>query len=188
VSDERLKIKGYDEAAFVDEVWKAVPNYDGYFVSNFGRVKSTVRGKERLLKLSLGSTGYWTVYPKRNDGVKQTTKVHKLMGLAFGFLQEGHHVNHIDGVKTNNRLDNLESVTPGDNVRHAVRTGLLVGNIGSKHGMAKINQEIADKIRAEYIRTSKYRSNIANLVLKYGVSRKTIWEIIQNRRWVNVNS
>jgi hypothetical protein len=86
-------------------IWKEVPEFDGnYIVSNTGIVKSLKFGKERILSNSIGSRGALQVglhkyYPRKY-------KVHKLMQVAFG-LPEG-KIEHLDGDKTNNTLENFK--------------------------------------------------------------------------------
>ena len=94
------------------EIWKEVPNYEDYMVSDRGRVKSIKFGKETVLKQAL-SNSYLKVVLCR-EGNKKTFYIHKLVAMAFlNHTPCGHdvEVNHIDGVKTNNNLSNLELLT-----------------------------------------------------------------------------
>ena len=98
-----------------------------YSVSNFGNVKND-KGKI----LSPGKTrGYPIVclfYPTK----RMSKHIHRLVMDAFVEKRpSGMQVNHIDGVKTNNRLDNLEYVTPSENTIHSVERGLKP--CGDKH-------------------------------------------------------
>lgn len=111
-----------------DEVFKAVPGFPGYVVSNLGKVKSLARKdtigrpiKEKLLKPGKNSRGYMCVVLRRR-GASHTKTVHTLVATAFlGPRPEGFQVNHIDEDKRNNRLDNLEYVTPKENTNHGTR-------------------------------------------------------------------
>lgn len=98
----------------MEEVWKDIPNYEGlYEVSNFGNVYS-VRKKIRL-KPGDNGYGYLSVVLCKN-GIQTNYKVHRLVMLAFiGEPPAGCEVNHIDGNKSNNRLDNLEYITSSEN-------------------------------------------------------------------------
>ena len=109
------------------EIWKDVAGFEGrYQVSNKGNVKSLRflgHDKERLMKLSEHHTGYLIVqlgkHPAKNH------LVHVLVAKAFIQAVEGkNYVNHIDGNKHNNCVDNLEWVTHKENTEHAIRTGL----------------------------------------------------------------
>ncbi len=121
---------------FPGEVWKQIPGFSPqYFVSNIGRVKST--GSEFV--------GRWGDIQKTNGGIlrvsefrcgykrvwldKKNYSVHR--AIAFAFLEPiptpEHQVNHKNGIKTDNRIENLEWMTAGENTQHAVDIGLLKG-------------------------------------------------------------
>lgn len=110
---------------FLDEQWRPVPNYPDYDVSDYGRVYSHRRG--RLLSIH-NNQGYCCVNLSNHDGWRQL-RVHRLVALAFisGHF-EGAFVNHIDGDKQNNHVDNLEWVTHQENVNHAKENGLIKKN------------------------------------------------------------
>jgi hypothetical protein len=105
------------------EEWRDVPNYEGlYQVSNLGNVKSLSRTdkrgtkrKEKLMKTPLNVQGYKSLN-LYGDGIRVNVKVHQLVASAFlGYIRDGFTTNivdHIDNDKTNNRLDNLQLVTP----------------------------------------------------------------------------
>src|SRR5688572_4423933 len=108
--------------------WKDVPGYEGYYqVSNNGlvkRVKATLqRPADSLVINYRQNTGYIYVYLQRGHGAKRVhCRVHRLVMMAFrGECPPGMHVNHIDGDKANNHIDNLEYVTPSENSYHAYR-------------------------------------------------------------------
>lgn len=118
------------------EIWKDIAGYEGlYQVSNFGRVKSLPRtvtytricnNKEqnvishhsgRIMSLPTNGAGYIHVPITRGKNMQ----VHRLVAEAFIPNPENKpFVNHIDGNKTNNRVDNLEWVTNRENQRHAI--------------------------------------------------------------------
>lgn len=118
-----------------DEVWKDIEGYEGlYQVSTCGNIKSlpkvrrngtgTYIQKERLLKPSNTSTGYKKVELCK-DGKRKSFKVHRLVAIAFIPNPDNKpEVNHIDGNKINNNIDNLEWVTSSENSVHAYETGL----------------------------------------------------------------
>ena len=118
-----------------DEVWKDIEGYEGlYQVSNFGNIKSLPRirhngkgtyiQKEKLLKQTFTSTGYKKVELCK-DGKRKGFKVHRLVAIAFIPNPDNKpEVNHIDGNKINNNIDNLEWVTSSENTIHAYETGL----------------------------------------------------------------
>ena len=122
------------------EEWRDVEGFEGlYQVSNKGKVRSldrtvttsrygkplsmTKRGK--VLKTITDRRGYIGVQLSK-EGKPYTFKVHRLVARAFLPNAEGlQEVNHIDGNKRNNDIQNLEWCTRGHNIRHAFRTGLI---------------------------------------------------------------
>lgn len=121
----------------IEEIWKDVVGYEGlYQVSNLGRVKSldryTVRrykgGKTHeqlykgiLLKNIIDSDGYFIVSLRKNKTAK-LKKVHRLVCEAFISNPENKpQVNHIDGNKQNNKLDNLEYCNASENQIHSIK-------------------------------------------------------------------
>jgi hypothetical protein len=114
----------------LNEEWRDVVGYEGlYLVSNYGRVRRTKKSRgtdSRILAQSVSKRGYITYSLYRNQKRKHKC-AHRLVAEAFLPRIEGkEHVNHIDGNKLNNYVGNLEWVTPGENVRHAIANGLLV--------------------------------------------------------------
>lgn len=116
---------------FEAEVWKDIQGYEGkYRVSNYGRIKSLSRkifngtgfymSKEKILNGHIITNGYMQI-----ELQGKPLLVHRLVAEAFILNHENKpQVNHIDGDKTNNRVDNLEWVTNGENQIHAYKNGL----------------------------------------------------------------
>ena len=104
------------------EIWKDISNYEGYQVSNLGRVKSLERidalghkRKEKLLKPLISSIGYYLVGLCKNSKVRFYL-VHRLVWESFnGQIPENMQVNHINEIKSDNRLENLNLMTPKEN-------------------------------------------------------------------------
>lgn len=116
----------------MSEVWKPVIGYESrYEVSNMGNVRSLnyrSTGKTRMLKPVTEGKGYLMVGLCCNQTMKWG-KVHRLVASAFIPNPENKpQVNHINGIKTDNRADNLEWVTNGENLRHAYKHGLKQGS------------------------------------------------------------
>lgn len=115
------------------EIWKPIPEFEGlYEISNLGRVKSLIGwdghgyiNRERIIKPTLTSTGYYKVDLKKN-GKRKVYKLHRAIAQAFIPNPEGKpFINHIDGNPLNNDIANLEWCTNQENIRHGYKLGLL---------------------------------------------------------------
>lgn len=107
--------------------------------------------------------------------------VHKLVMAAFvGPVPSGHEVNHKDGIKSNNCLDNLEYLTPPENVQHAFRTGLMPSRKGVHNGRAQITEDDVRAIRASTL------SNKA-LTTFYPLTDVAISKIRRYKTWAEVS-
>jgi hypothetical protein len=105
------------------EIWADIAGYEGlYQVSNLGRVRRDGRIKTQ----SEDRGGYLTVWLSKHSKMK-CAKVHRLVAGAFiENPEEKRTVNHIDGDKKNNRIENLEWATHSENIIHANKMGLRV--------------------------------------------------------------
>lgn len=126
------------------EIWKAVTGFeDKYKVSNMGQVKTfnfMNTGKERVLKLTPCKKGYLKVNLYKKDK-HINVQVHRLVAQTFiPNIDNKPQVNHIDGVKTNNRVDNLEWVTGQENIKHAIETGLTKYTDANKTMLGKFGE------------------------------------------------
>ena len=169
--------------------WRDVVDVPGYQVSACGQVRSVdrlvpcidgrikrLRGK--TLSLRGSSAGYWTAQLSR--GVQRL--VHRLVAEAFIGPSEGRWVNHKNGNKKDNRVENLEWCSPSDNMRHAVATGLTPKpplKRGVDQHKARLNEEKVRQIRTEYANGA----GIARLARQYGVGESTVRNVIQGNSW-----
>ena len=103
------------------EVWRRVDGFPKYKVSSMGRVYSEFRGGH-LMSPQFTHKRYLKVHLQDN-GRNQNFYVHKLVALAFlsDCATEGLQINHKNGVRSDNRVENLEWCTASENVRHAYR-------------------------------------------------------------------
>lgn len=113
------------------EMFREHPVYKGYFVSNMGRV---VGAKGKLLNASKNTAGYMIIGFYGNKKQK-TTSVHRAVVETFvGRIPKNKNIDHIDGIKHNNKLSNLEIVTRSENQKRAYTLGLVAGCKGVSNG------------------------------------------------------
>lgn len=155
------------------EEWRTVHGYENYMVSNFGRVKSLNyrrSGQEGIMAPVPNSKGYLTLLLTYNR-VQKGHSVHKLVAQAFLDKPTSsglYYVIHKDRDKTNNRVDNLEYVLPGDTGKYS---HVCPNN---KSRTRKFSAETEVKIKEEYLQGNVSQSFLAQ---KYGTSQKHIFSI-----------
>lgn len=111
----------------IKELWKDVPEYIGIQASSMGRIKKSAnkRNAERILtKFSVDRDGYYRCGVQKQDGTWTIQPVHRLVAKAFlANPLNKKNVNHINGDRTDNTLENLEWVTSKENVLHSYLYG-----------------------------------------------------------------
>lgn len=120
----------------MEEIWKDIKGYEGlYEISNLGNVKSS-----KILKKELCKNGYFRIKLFKNGKGKRFL-IHRLVAIAFIPNQDDKpQVNHRDGNKQNNNVNNLEWVTSKENNIHAHRAGLNKGSFGMLGKKGKLNK------------------------------------------------
>jgi hypothetical protein len=109
------------------EIWKDIPNYQGHYqVSNLGRVKSIKQGKDFIRKPCFVSKGYLAVNLCKGS-FRQSLKIHALVAMSFLNHKPDKTqkivVDHINNIKTDNRLDNLQLISQRLNVIKDIKVG-----------------------------------------------------------------
>lgn len=167
------------------EIWKDIVGYENiYQISNFSRVKSLSRTrvngrskcltKEKILSQSLSNSDYLHV-----ELLGKNKTIHRLVAIAFIPNTENKpQVNHINGIKRDNRVDNLEWCTVSENAIHSSKNRL--SKTGEKHWKSKLTE-----IEVLEIRKSKLSSKL--LAEKYNVLQCTISQIKRNKTWKYIN-
>lgn len=178
------------------ETWKDIIGFEGYYqVSNFGRVKSVDRTHERLSRTGNLQTvflksqikkhcqnrdGYLYVNLSKN-GKNTSIKIHRELAKAFLPVENGKtHVDHIDGNKLNNHVNNLRWCTHAENITFAWDNGLY-NNKGSGHAMAKLNESQVKVIKI------MQAAGVAGCIIadKFNVSQQVVCDIKMNRHWAH---
>lgn len=166
------------------DVWVTIKGFSNYEVSNTGKVRSKNYGKSNTIKemkLTPSRTGYLLISIISDNGTRETKSIHRLVAACFIQEFDGQEINHIDGIKTNNFVSNLELSSRSDNLKHAYSTGLIKPKVGSKNGRSKLTEAQVKEIRDIAANSGRYYGRAA-LAAKYGVSECTIKEVIVRRK------
>lgn len=170
------------------EIWKRLI-YQGkdcgdfYEVSNYGDIRNSKTRKVR--RKNVNKHGYYFVNGSLGSkDIKITFRVHK--AVAESFIDNPNNlpmVNHKDGNKLNNYIDNLEWCTNAENIQHAYDNNLIVVSHGEDNHMSKLTQEDVKYIRKHYIPYDREFGTRA-LSRKFNIHHSTIISILNNETWV----
>lgn len=162
------------------EEWKDIVGYKKFYsVSNLGKIK---RKTGNILSDIVTQSGYCNVSLCKNSKV-YSCRIHRLVAEHFiGIRPKGFTINHKDGNKLNNSLENLEYLSIKDNINHAWKTNLCK-NKGIEHSWSKLIEKEILEIRKAYIPhkiTYKYLANI------YNTTPTNIFSIIKRHSWKHI--
>lgn len=179
----------------MEETWKNIDGHEGrYQVSNLGRVKTLERTvsfgrsyrviKEKVLTPSIGTTGYFEIKPCK-EGRHETRKIHRLVANAFiDNIYNKPQVNHIDGNKLNNKVENLEWVTKSENAIHAYKTGLVVRPQGELNRRSILRESQVIEIKDKISKGGK----VSDLCVEYNVNSSTVASIKSGKSWRHIKT
>jgi predicted XRE-type DNA-binding protein len=161
-------------------MFKTLKEDERFEISQLGIVRGIK--KKNIKSQYIGSTGYYFVSISKNNR-SRPFRVHRLLASAFIPNPNNYpEVNHKDGCKTNNSLENLEWVTHRQNMEHAFDTG-LANNTGEKNGQSKLSASQVDEIKKHLLRGHLSQYKIAEM---FGVSRSCVLGIKLGRLWKHV--
>ena len=116
----------------LEEIWKHIDNFPNYECSSMGRV----RKNEKILKFSVTEKGYLHIRMYK-DGKQYTFRVHRLVYMVFiGPIPDKMEINHLNGIKSDNSIKNLELTTRLGNMQHAVVNGLIKAKYGKDNSLS----------------------------------------------------
>ncbi len=166
----RKLYKNINSESLNGEIWKNIPEFSKYSVSNLGRVKNDITNT--ILKQNF-CRDYLVLGLSNNDNVRKTVRVHRLVALTFLLDKYKKHleVNHKNAIKTDNRLLNLEWVTHESNSQNLYSSG---------NHSKKLNLETVIEIKELLKSKSMLQKDIAT---KYNISTTTICEIKTGKKW-----
>jgi len=175
------------------EIWKDIKGYEGYYqVSTLGRVKSLdrivlakdkrkINYKGKILKL-LTARKYISVSLNKSGEFKSPS-VHRIVAETFidnPLLKQ--EVNHMDGNKYNNHVDNLEWCTRKENDDHARKTG-LTNTKGENCSLSKLKEKDVIEIRRLYATGDYYQKDIAEM---FGITQGGVGHIVRRMVWKHI--
>lgn len=150
-----------------------------YYITEYGEVLNKKKGLKKIIS-SVGKDGYNKVGLSFN-GKRTFYRVHRLVAECYIPNPNNHQqVNHINGIKTDNHVNNLEWVSQSQNIIHALKQGLIPS--GEKSHMSKLKKEDIDFIRSHYQYKSK-KYNSKTLGKMFGVCHGEILRIVKNKLW-----
>jgi len=178
------------------EEWRDIENYEGlYQISNLGQLKSAAKKwiagnhnsnrmkNETLLIQHNDKYGYLSVRLYKN-GESKIEKIHRLVAKSFiPNLENKPCINHINGIKSDNSIKNLEWCTYSENTIHSFKNNLQVSLKGQKHPMHKLTEIQIKEIRKKYI-PKKYNTYI--LAKEYNMHQSTISDIVNYKIWKHI--
>lgn len=183
----------FDGATFFmeDEIWKDIEGFEGlYQISSLGNVKSLPGFKKKagIMKPYVNPCNkkQYRIVFLRKEGEYHTYKICRGVGKAFVANPENKpQINHINGIKIDDRAINLEWVTGKENAIHAVQTGLI--KTGHEHHLSKFTKEQVLEIRTLYnsnIGTRKRKKlgdplSFKSIAATYKVSPSVIRELVK---------
>jgi len=186
----------------MEERWLPIPGYDGYEVSDRGRIRSYWRNGQRkgLPKSAPGGYKVSTPRPRalcqdgygylicsiksNSTGRSYPPKVHRLVALAFhGPPPVGKYMaTHINGVKTDNRAANIRWASRSTNYADSVRHGTAAS--GERSGRAKLTEEQVRQIRDRYAAGGVTFRSLAH---EFGVAHGTMVALVHRRSWKHID-
>lgn len=186
--------EGFFISLMENEVWKNIDGFEGlYMVSNLGRVKSLERVMNRgRMGSRIKGVGilkdckrgeYISITLSDLKGGALSIRLHRLVALHFIPNPENKpQVNHKNGIKTDNRVENLEWVTCGENLSHALKNGLRKQARGESMSQSKLKNE--DVVRVKKMLMDGFlQKEIAKI---FNVHSSQISRINTNSRWNHV--
>jgi len=163
----------------MNEIWKLLPEHNGFEVSNLGRLRNVK--KQKIRKLTLCDTGYLYANLRMHNCKPRSIKIHRLVALLFlPNNEEKPQINHINGIKTDNRVENLEWVTHSENALHSHRILKNRGGYGLNHGKVKLTLEDV-KMIVDLYRQGMSATQIHKHINKVG--KTSIRAILERRSW-----
>lgn len=205
IARRRARYEMWTDRRSRGERWRPVVDYEGlYSVSSHGRVRSernTTRSRKGAIIQPGDTHGYRLVALSAPGYARKTWLVHRLVAEAFIGLPpcDGAQTNHRDGNRSDNRVENLEWVTPRENREHGYE---VLGHArpfrGEANPQGKLTEEAARKIlrlwnndREKALREMGHKRrlppdhvlSLAGLARRFGVKLRAVWRLVHGETW-----
>lgn len=174
------------------EFWKIIEEFPNCLISNNGNIKTLKTLEDRTTHIN---SGYELVVLTKNKR-KYSRLIHRLVAQSFIPNPENKPcVNHLNGIKTDNRVANLEWVTYKENIEHAVKTGLIdyskrknphhkIYPKDGDHKLTKSTKEEVIEMRRMYATGDYVLREISE---KFGISTSVVWNIVNKKTWKHID-
>jgi len=155
------------------EEWLTIAGYSKYSVSNYGRVKQNDTGK--VIRQNFNQS-YLVLALTGDDRKRKNFRVHRLVAITFKkeSWEPTLEVNHINGIKTDNRSSNLEFLTRRSNAQHTYASG---------NAVKKLTPDTVAEIKRDLATRNFFQKDIAK---KYAISESIISDILHGKKWASV--
>ena len=173
----------------MNELWKEIQDFEGYEISNLGNIRSWlsphgIKSEPTLKKQYIQRSGY-SYAGLMKEGKLFTKIVHRLVAKEFiNNLYNKPDINHINGIKSDNRSENLEWVTKSENQIHAYKTGLQIKQFGENTSQAILNTEQVINIKKLRKETDLTLKQIA---IKLNITNyRNLENILYGKSWSHI--
>ena len=163
-------------------VWKKVLNFEDYEISTTGLVKSFKHSREGRILTPKKSKGYLNI-TLCNFYKHQTFRIHRLVAMTYIPGDFSLQINHINGNKHDNRVENLEWVSSKENVHHAIEIG-LIDNKGENSSNTELLDSEVSLIIQDLLNT---KLSFSNLAKKYQTTKSIIHHINGCECWKHLH-
>lgn len=167
----------------MEEIWKDIEGYNGkYQISNMSNVRRIgYLGSIYKLDCGIANNGYKRVSLRIGNKIKYFN-IHRLVAVSFiPNIKNEKWINHKNGIKTDNSIENLEWCSPSYNLKHARDNGLNKGVFGISSHSCKLSEEDVLWIRENF-------NNVGYLEItkKYKIANTTVYAIINRKKWKHI--
>lgn len=164
--------------------YKIIKGFSNYTISKDGKVWSKYR--KRYLKLQKMPDGYLRICLINDKKEKKGMLVHRLVAKTYlvnNDLQNQIEVDHINNIKSDNRVENLQWVTPSKNSQLAYDTGRKIPPRGELNGKSILNDKIVNLFRLLY---KEFDWSVIKISQFFNINKNTLKGILYNKTWKHV--